>query len=708
MKAKEIFTKHRKIVSILSIITVLWAALITVSLFVIGTSRANVIDLEAMRAKEHYERVLSDIFFKFETIKVFTETVGVDNLTEDAFDDFASISDFSDIGFVSFSIAPDGVMAYYYSEIYETSLIGLDLVNDERDHVREAVEYAITNHVIVIDGPFLLLQGGEGMVFRRAIYEDGEFAAIINLVINQDQLAALFNSESSTVVNVGVYKTDDTLIFGTLPYADELMLLERINLDNVDWRIGVEVSNSFRQASILTNSLLLSLSILLYMFGMFYAVKIYKRNRVLYDAQELMIHFDNLTGLPNRRHLTKDVEQMIRNNQAFYLGFGDLDNFKMLNDIMGHSIGDEYLQTISKRLNTVIDKTMQIYRWGGDEFIVIIKSDDKDIARNYFDSVYRTLEVPVEIRDVDYSISISIGIVSYPRHGITMDDLIKRADIVMYDIKSTNKNTYNFFENRYLDNLQRQVDFDNKISRFSMEDFQVYLQPILNVETNAIYGFEALTRLFDENGKPFNTIDVIKVLERKGQIPQLDQHVFETLCIMSQKMKAEFKQDFCFSFNVSPLTLSEEFVQFLKETIEKYSLEPKHFIFEIIETIGFKELNEAVTLLKELKEVGFQIAMDDFGMGYSSLSYIAKLPLSMIKIDRYFINNYYDNELDRLLIFAIRDISRSLKLEIVVEGIETSKQLEFIKKIGANYYQGYIHSRPMKLKDLMKKMKEGF
>lgn len=693
---------------VLSIITLLWMFLIAITLMTLDSSKNNLIKIETLREQEHYEKVLNDIFKKMETIKVFTETTGVENLTQAKFDAFAAKTDFSNIGFVSFSIAPGGVMAYYYSEEYEDDLVGRDLVNDDRDFVREAVAYAIANDVVVINGPFELLHGGEGLVFRRAIYEDGEFAAIINLVVNSARLNALFTAEKSTVVDVGIYQTDNAMIFGNLPYSDHLMVLEPIRLDNVDWRIGVDVDPAYRTRMTMTDIVLVTLSLTLYLVAVYLGSKFYLNNKRLLAMQKQLIYFDGLTSLPNRMYLNEYVSAMIEKKKAFYLGFGDLDNFKTINDIMGHSVGDEYLRIAAERLQSLTDDILSIYRWGGDEFVFIVETKNKDLAIRYFDTIYEQFETPVKINMIDYAVSLSMGVVQYPRHGRTIDDLIKRADIVMYDVKQNNKKAYNFFENRYLDSLQREVDFENKINQYTFEDFEVYLQPIVDVKTGEIYGFEGLTRLFDKDGEPFNTADVIKVLERQGKIPELDKHVFDTICDYSKELKQTFGKDYYFSFNVSPVTLSEDFVDYLAARIKKDQLSPERFIFEIIETIGFKNIDESVFLLQKLREIGFQIAMDDFGMGYSSLSYIAKLPLSVIKIDRYFISNYYDNEFDRILIFAIRDISKSLQLKIVVEGIETERQLEFIKNLGAHYYQGYIHSRPVDLETLIDQLKNGF
>lgn len=694
--------------TILVLVTLLWSLLIVMTEISLHSTRGNLIQIESEREQEHYEKVLLDILRKLEVIETFTETVGVDNLTQQKFDDFAARTDFSDIGFVSFSIAPNGIMAYYYSETYGDDLIGIDLVNDERDHVRQAVAYAIENKVVVINGPFLLLQGGNGLVFRQAIFEDDTFAAIINLVVNYEMLNVLFEETDSNVVDIGVYQTDNTLIFGDLAYSDDLMALEAIDIPNVDWRIGITVSESYKTRTLWADILFVSLSSFIYLAGIFFAIKIYSRNKELKAIQEHMIHFDKLTNLPNRRSLQRDVKDMIKRNQSFFLGFGDLDNFKTLNDIMGHSVGDDYLMIVAERFRTLCDNKFFVYRWGGDEFIILIKTDQKEVALTYIESLYDKFSMPIKVNEFEHNVSISIGFVNYPRHGITIDDLIKRADIVMYDVKSQSKNAYSFFENRYLDNLQREVDFEKKIDKYSIDDYTIYLQPIVDAKNGGIYGFEALSRLMDEHGRMINIIDVIRVLERQGKIPQLDRHVFTQLCAYSIQLKKKFNQDFHFSFNVSPLTLSKEFVGFLKSEVKRFNINPHNFIFEIIETIGFKDIDESIQLLQQLKDLGFQIAMDDFGMGYSSLSYITKLPLSVIKIDRHFISHYRESEVDKLLIYAIRDIAKSLHLKLYVEGIETDKQLAFIKTIGAHYYQGYYHSRPMSFDQLVKHLDEGF
>jgi diguanylate cyclase (GGDEF)-like protein len=690
---------------ILLLSTILWA--LSVGLFLINnnTLKFEIIDIESKRALDHYENVLHTVFDQLTRIEVFTETVGIENLTEEKFESFIAINDFENIGFISLSIAPGGVIEYYHADEYEDSLIGLDLINDERVFVREAVQYAIDNDVVVINGPFILIQGGNGLVFRKAIYEDDEFVAIINLVIGYENLNTMFAESSSNVVELGIYDSDNNLMFGSLEYSDDLDFYDKMHLDNIDWNVGVNVEKRYEVTSLLINITILTLSTLLYIFAVVFGTKFYRSNKDLLTTQKKLINYDNLTGLPNRRKLSSDIKAAIKRNKPFFLGFGDLDNFKNLNDILGHSVGDNYLIDISNRFHRITNDNITIYRWGGDEFIFFFNCESKEDTIILLNEIYIIFKEPIIIKETNYNVSMSIGVVNFPDHGNTIDDLVKRADIVMYDIKSTSKNSYGFFEDKYLDNLQREVDFENKVYEYSMDEIEVYLQPVISLESNEIVGFEALTRLFDKKGNLINTGEMIKVYERKGDIFKLDKYIVEKAFQYSVKLKEEFNKNYSISFNISPITLSDEYIEFLKYLIKKYNVKAKYFVIEIIETTGFKDINESVLLLNKLRKVGFRIAMDDFGMGYSSLSYITRLPLTLIKIDRDFVQNYQTNEFDKMLILTIRDISKSLNLQIVVEGIETKEQLEFVRDIGAHYYQGYLHSKPMSFDNIRKLLK---
>lgn len=669
-------------------------------LFVVNNqiNKDTLILMEQDRIEEHYRNVLNRYFDKLNQIEVFYLTTGPDNLNNTNFNAFGDISDFEGIGFVSFSIAPEGIMQYYYSYEYGDSLIGLDLIHDERDHVREAVEYAIENNVVVINGPFTLLQGGNGLVFRKPVFIEDEFMGLINLVVHYEVLNDLLNESNNEIVDVGIYNTDNELIFGNLEYSSDLSFSDALKSSGTDWLIGSEVSSSYSTRIIRTSILIISIALTLYIIALIVLSRFYRRITNLLVDKDYLIYYDKLTLLPNRRMLSHDINSSIRDGEVFYLGFGDLDNFKNLNDIMGHSIGDQYLKNIAERFITMVSPTLKIYRWGGDEFIFLIKQKDKSKVIETMNAIYNQFDSPITMQDTDYNVSISIGIVSFPENGDNVDSLIRRADIVMYDVKSQTNNDYGFFEDKYLADLTKRVDFENKVNRHSLEDFLVYLQPIVKTECGDIEGFEGLIRLFDDD-ELLNTYDVVKLYERKGEIAKIDKLVFERVCEYHVMFKQLYDKEYKFSFNISPLTLSDDFVEYAQRLITENSVQASHFIIEIIETLGFKDMKDSLRLLTKLRNLGFHIAMDDFGMGYSSLSYITKLPLSMIKIDRTFINNYRTNEFDRLLILTIKDISLSLNIDIIVEGIETKEQLDYIKQIGAKYYQGYFHSRPVSVED---------
>jgi len=673
-------------------------------LFILSSNntKKELINIETIRVQEHYGSILYRIIHDVGDIETFVLTVGMENITQANFDEYSRNGDFTGIGFVSLSIAPDGVIAYHYSDGDTDNVIGHDLINDDREHVREAIAYTIANKVVVINGPFECPNGQKGIVFRKAVFEDDEFVGIINLAIDYDNLNDLFNVSKSTVVDVGVYDSNHNLLFGELEYSDDLSYIKKFDIDNVDWSIGVEIADSYKLISRVTNATILLISLVLYSSVVIFGIKVYRKNKGLLERQNNLIYFDNLTALPNRRLFIKDIEKLLKNKEMFYLGFGDLDNFKNLNDILGHSIGDEYLKDISKRLKLIINDELKIYRWGGDEFIFLMYTKTRKETKKLINTIYKTFEKPIKIKETNYYVSISIGIVNYPLQGETVDDLVKRADIVMYDIKLQNKNSYGFFEDKYLNNLQREVNFENKVNTYSISAFEVFLQPVLYTKNQEIYGFEGLVRLFDQKGKLINTQEVIKVYERKGEISKLDKFVFEEICKHSIKIKKEANKQFNYTFNISPITLSKDFIIFLKRMIEKYDIDPNYFVMEIIETLGFKDIDESLILLGELCALGFRIAMDDFGMGYSSLSYITRLPLSIIKIDRHFVQNYQSNEFDRMIMLTIKDISKSLKIDIIVEGIETVEQLNFIKDIGAQFFQGYLHSKPMRIDKLLK------
>jgi diguanylate cyclase (GGDEF)-like protein len=694
--------------NIFFLVTLLIATILFFSgVFLIQTDRQNrkrqIIALESSISEGHYNVILRDVLHNVNTIETFVLSVGMDNIDDESFDAFTDRFSPQGVDFVSVSIAPDGIMEFYHSEEYGDGLIGLDLVNDEREHVRNAVQYAIDNNVIVVNGPFDLLQGDQGIVFRKAVFEDGEFAGLINFVVDYNELQYSFYQIDLTSVRTGIFDgNSNSVIFGNAEYSDTMYKYADIELDYVDWKLGVQIDEDFnRQESITISVMGISFVIVYFAMASLWS-NYYHRTKSFIKRQNQLIHYDNLTGLPNRRLFVIETNQLIHDHVEFYLGFGDLDNFKNINDVLGHSIGDQYLIFLSDKLKQLRTKNFRIYRWGGDEFIFVFIGPKRDMVIRNIDNIFDILRTSFDINGSKHQISISIGIVHHPQDSRNLDDLVRRADIVMYDIKAHYKNTYSFFQEKYLEELYKEVEFQQELDQYTIEDFSVYYQPIIDIQTTEIVGFEGLARLFNKEGKPFNTASIIKRYEQDGTITSLDKHIFHEACVCLNTLKKEGYKSHFITFNISPLSLNYDFIDYLKRTSRSYDIDTSKIIIEIIETLGFKDVKISVELLTEIKKLGFKIAMDDFGMGYSSLSYIAQLPLDIIKIDKTFIHTYEENTFNRTILNTIQDISDSLHLKTLVEGIETKKQLDFVKDLGVEYYQGYYHSKPQPFEETLK------
>lgn len=703
---KKVIKEHIKFVTAVVVTTIL---LIIGMIFFLDDSKVaenQILDAEKKSIETHFNYVLESYFSKLEIIETFYKD-HENSLDETAFDSFSSNFDVADIGFISFSIAPDGIMSYYYSEEYGDAILGHDLINDERESVRDAVAYSIDNNVVVINGPIDLIQGGYGIVFRKAVFDnDDNFLGIIGLVVQFDVINTMLLSQASDDVNVGIYDENNQLIFGDLTYRLDIDYLNVIHSNYSHWTIGIETSQAHQSIVFRNNFILLSIATIVYCFGLFLATTLYLKTKRLIGEKDKIIYYDSLTQLPNRMKLIEDLSFAIENEEVFYLGFGDLNNFKNLNDILGHSIGDKYLSKISDRFQMIVTDKLKVYRWGGDEFIFYLKEIDEDKVINIFNEMYQKFLEPVSLNGFEYTLSMSIGIVKFPDNGKTIDELIRRADIVMYDVKSKMRSTFGFFKDEYMIELKSKIAFENLVKQVKIDDFEIYFQPVLETKTNQIFGFESLTRLFDKHNQVINTEKIIKYYERNGEISLLDFKAFEAACKAHLALKEKYGISYRFSFNISPLSLTSNFVDKIYKYAQETNIDTSYFVIEIIETIGFKNLNESLELLNQLRAYGFNIAMDDFGIGYSSLSYITKLPINYIKIDRLFISNYRKNEFDRLLILTIKEISELLDLDIIVEGIEEQDQLDFIKSIHASYYQGYLHSRPMNFDKLVEFLNE--
>lgn len=424
------------------------------------------------------------------------------------------------------------------------------------------------------------------------------------------------------------------------------------------------------------------------------------RYRLITEAMHDLAYHDQLTGLENRASLIERMSEVLslKNNIKCALLFIDLDNFKYVNDTMGHSFGDRMLKQISDRLLTLIEREYNIYRLGGDEFIILVEdySELGEIERVSV-KILKELKNRIEIDNSVLFTTVSIGVSLYPEHGYTMDELLMKADIAVYKAKDTGKNRIVIYDEPMNEAVKERMNIERCL-RTALEnnEFELYYQPQLELQTNRISGFEALLRWHSAEMGFVSPAKFIGIAEDTHMIIPIGEWVMRNACIFLKRMHQSGYKDLGISVNVSMLQLLQaDFADFVSETLELSYLEPGFLELEITESILMESYEAIAGKLKLLRERGVKIALDDFGKGYSSLNYLRHLPISTLKIDKTFIDTISSTEKNKSLADMIVRIGKSMDLCVVAEGVETQEQMDYLKKHKCSRIQGYFFSRPL-------------
>ncbi len=415
---------------------------------------------------------------------------------------------------------------------------------------------------------------------------------------------------------------------------------------------------------------------------------------------EHLAYHDQLTGLPNRRYFESYLKDSIAkskiNHQTFAVLLLDLDRFKQINDVMGHSMGDFLLIKMAERLALCINGIGKVFRLGGDEFTIILPdSGEKEaelIAKRTNNAVNRTLM----LGDEEVKISTSIGISMFPCNGDNSDTLLKQADVAMYEAKENGKNNFRFFTNEMKYRMSKQITIEYGL-RTAIEDQSLHLvyQPIINTQTDEIFGAEALLRWKHPTLGPVPPVEFIPVAEETGLIIEIGYWVIKTACLEAKRWHKE-GYPLEISINISVTQFKQtDFVNKVKSIFHEVGLVTQFIHFEITESVAVLDAEMVVSRLKELRELGIQISIDDFGTGYSSLNYLNKFPLSTLKIDKSFIDHIEINPQDKQIVSTIINLADNLKANVIAEGVETKEQVATLKSFGCYFAQGYLFSRPL-------------
>ncbi len=420
---------------------------------------------------------------------------------------------------------------------------------------------------------------------------------------------------------------------------------------------------------------------------------------------EKLAYYDPLTGLENRRlfneHLNDAFELSKRYANNAILFFLDLDNFKNINDSMGHDIGDELLKELANRLKHILRSSDHLARLGGDEF-GIIAFHQPDNGVRLVQRINESLRQPVIINDQEIEITVSVGITDVESENISVSDLMRRADLAMYQAKAEGRDTYKYFSRTMQDRADQQMDLTRELrNAIKHQQLQLFYQPQIDLISGTIKGAEALIRWIHPERGMIPPDIFIPVAEETGLISEIGDWVIDTACTDAASYLAQ-RQPITVAVNVSARQFyGRSLSKYINNILQNTQLSPGFFEIEITEGILLDDIDHAISVLKQIRDLGVRISLDDFGTGYSSLSYLKQLPIDVLKIDRSFISNMLEHRKDGAIVKTIIELAHHMDLTVVAEGIETEQEASFLREHRCHFGQGYLFARPAPFENLL-------
>jgi len=410
-------------------------------------------------------------------------------------------------------------------------------------------------------------------------------------------------------------------------------------------------------------------------------------------------YHDSLTGLPNRLMLQSYWLDISANHERkIAIFFMDLDNFKLINDTLGHIFGDQLIVAIGSRLNSIPDEKSVVFRIAGDEFVICVPGlNSVNEVETVADRILGSFIESFVLGNIRVHATVSMGIAIYPDHAVEVGEILKNADMAMYKAKVLGKNRYVIYD----PSLQTVVDERMKLGKnlrdaLRNNEFSLYYQPQIDLKTGRVSGFEALLRWFSPELGMVPPLKFIKITEESGMIVELGEWVLERACGFIKKMEQITGTHFSISVNVSIIQLMQDnFVQRVFAILEKYQVGPEQVELEITESVLIESFDVIYRQLQMLRDYRIRIALDDFGKGYSSLNYLCQLPISTLKIDKIFIDNIVNNDKGPIITGDIIAIGHKVGLKVIAEGVEVKEQMEYLVKHGCDKMQGYFYSKPI-------------
>lgn len=421
-----------------------------------------------------------------------------------------------------------------------------------------------------------------------------------------------------------------------------------------------------------------------------------KSERLMYQ----LAYHDIVTELPNRRffmeRLRKELYQSKRTHSKFAIVYLDIDKFKYINDTYGHEIGDYALIQFAKIIKSNLRPNDLFARMGGDEFTLLLPNiSGKEEVKEIIEKIKDKLQTPLKIKDRSFPITCSIGISLFPEDGNDVGELLKRADMALYSVKEQGRNEFRFFKNEMEEKSLERMLLESELQKAIKEhQFFIEYQPKKDVMNGKLIGMEALLRWRHPKIGVIPPLKFIPIAEETGLITSLGKWVLHESCKQNKHWQQKGYPPLTVSVNVSPRQIVPDLIDTVKHTLEATKLEAKWLELEVTENV-FTDLEEAATILQQIRQLGVHISIDDFGTGYNSFNYIKELPVDTIKIDTSLIQDIDHNEESKAIVKAMIEFANMLQLNVIAEGVETKEQLAHIQTDGCNQAQGFLFSHPL-------------
>ena len=706
-------------------------ALISVSIFaVIFCICLFFIDLSNTNFKQNQRLLLSGIArsqateierslnLSLTSTQILAHQISIDFDKVDHFESYAKTIMQSFDVIDSIQLAPNGIIQYIYPLEGNQAALGLDVINHA--DFGEAAQLAIKERRTIVIGPVKLVQGNIAVISRTPIFLSkqgqadrfwGFASAIIILSPLLEKTGIHRLEEEGYTLKVERKHADSNQIFEFYQSDSALdpsaTVEADITIPNGSWTLSLSHNISSNLRSRTTNMVLVSLLLSILCALGLYNVLI-RPVRLEEEVEKKTIELkelafkDPLTGLPNRRflndHFPGVIETILQQDGFGAFIYFDLDNFKSINDSIGHDVGDQVLIEVARRLSSRKDAEDIVMRLGGDEFAIIVPhAPSLESLQEKAKNILHITQQPIHIEHREFRQSTSLGITLIPNHGTQVYELMQFADVALYEAKRRGKNQFVFFDDSM---RQHSLDMHNEELALAkaLEDDQLVLhfQPQFDLTLNKVVGAEALVRWqHPEKGLVFPD-NFIPLAEQSGQILALGNCVIRKSFEYLAHRESIGLYPILLHINLSSLQLSDSnLVPFVESMIKTYQI-PGHYIgFEITETTLLTDIEQAKKTLEHLKSLGICIAIDDFGTGFSSLGQLKNLPVDLLKIDRSFVWDLEHDKDDRMMVEAIVAMAHKLDILVIAEGIESKSQLNMLRAFHCDLGQGYLISRPI-------------